>query len=189
MVTRTYKIEELAGTQLKLGRQGENGVKCIQFDVSLWAEHHPSGFIVVYVVPPSSSSHCGQHGAAGYIAKTTYEDQMVSWVITSNETKVAGKGAIEVIMYGQDEEVLQSTTVETKITSSLAHGNQHNCGCHTNPNQPWIDQVAHIAMEAQDAAERAETAVEEVKQIVSNLPDEEFGDYTIIHGGDANGTT
>lgn len=190
MVTRTYKVEELAGTELKLGRVGEGGVKCIQFDVETWLEHDPSGFIMVYVVPPGSSDNCGHHhGSSGYIAKTSFADGMVSWMITTNDTKTAGEGAIELIMYGKNGEILQSTTVQTKVTPSLSHSNSNGCGCHTNLNQPWIDQVAHIAMEAQDAAERAEAAAEEAKQLVSDLPDEDLGDYTIIHGGDANGTS
>lgn len=189
MITRTYKIEDLAGKELKLGKVGEGGIKCIQFDVSLWMEHHPSGFIMLYVIPPKASVGCGPSvGSAGYIASTSFSDGMVSWIITKNDTKTAGDGAIELIMYGQDGEVLQSATVQTKVSSSLSHNGQSGCGCHTNLNQPWIDQVAHIAMEAQNAAERAEAAVEEAKQIISDLPDEDLGDYTIIHGGDANGT-
>lgn len=184
MITRRYEVDNLIGVEINLGRVGENGARTIEFDVRPWMIHHPNGFIVVYVVPPAPQGMCRppMHGRPpkndGYIAMTTYDDGIVSWVVTSNDTQMEGNGAVELILYGQDNEVLQSTVVKTKVSRSLAHNGGHGCGCGPNPNQPWVDQVARMAMTAQDAAERAEAAAENVANIAL--------ENTIPGGGETN---
>ena len=177
MITRRYEVDNLIGVEINLGRAGENGSRTVEFDVRPWINLYPEGFVVVYVVPPMP--HQPHHGLqhrpsthGGYLALTTYKDGIVSWPITSNDTKTEGKGAVELILYGQDNEILQSTVVKTKISRSLSH-NGHDC-CHgVNPNQPWVDQMAKLAMAAQDAAERAEIAAEDLSNIVieNTIPD------------------
>lgn len=177
MITRRYEIDNLTGIEINLGRVGENNARMIEFDVRPWTNLYPDGFVVVYVVPPTP--HHQHHGMpqrpmaqGGYLAVTTYKDGVVSWPITSNDTKAEGKGAVELILYGQDNEILQSTVVKTKISRSLSHSGP-GCGHGPNPNQPWVDQVARMAMMAQDAAERAEVAAEDLSNIVieNTIPD------------------
>lgn len=182
MITRRYEIDNLTGVEISLGRVGENNARTIEFDVRPWTNLYPDGFVVVYVVPPTAHHpHVGMAPRPmahnGYLALTTYKDGIVSWPITSNDTKIEGNGAIELILYGQDNEILQSTVVKTKISRSLSHSGP-GCGHGANPNQPWVDQVARIAMVAQDAAERAESVVEDLSNIVI--------DNTIPNGGKTN---
>lgn len=184
MITRRYEVDNLTGVEINLGRVGENGARTIEFDVRPWTALRPEGFVVVYVVPPAAQAQCrpsyhhNHDSHAGYIALTSFEDGIVSWVITSNDTQSEGKGAVELIMYGQDNEILQSTVVKTKVSRSLSHSGGHGCGCGPNPNQPWVDQVARMAMTAQDAAERAEAAAENAESIAI--------ENTIPGGGEKN---
>lgn len=179
MITRRYEVDNLSGVEINLGRVGENEARTVEFDVRPWMAYHPTGFVVVYVVPPAPQvghthgmhQHHNHHVPGGYIALTSMKDGIVSWEITSNDTQAEGRGAVELILYGQGNEVLQSTVVKTKVSRSLSHSN--GCGCGPNPNQPWVDQVARMAMAAQDAAERAEAAVESMEDVViqNYIPD------------------
>lgn len=169
MVERMYKVTELAGQRIKLGRVGEHNIKCIQFDVSDWLSIDPNGFVVVHAtlpVDPRDSHGCTKDRS--YLVKTTYDDGIISWPITRSDTHNDGEGSVELIMYSRNGAVLKSVVAATVVTPSIAQDNNsgHNCGCHdNNPNLPWIDQVAHYAMDAQDAAERAEDAYEAMCQI------------------------
>lgn len=163
MIQKRFGINALVGQEIRIGRVGENRVRCVEFDVSDWLDHYQAGFFVVFVVPPASS--CASSAPRGYLAKTTYQEGVVSWVITSNDTKYEGTGSAEVIMYGYDNTILQSTTFDIRVSPSASHSTPDGCGCAPNQNQPWVDQVVHLAMDAQDAADRAEDALEEIKQV------------------------
>lgn len=162
MLQKRYEINSLVGQEIRLGCVGENNVRCVELDVTAWLQNHEAGFFVVFVVPPASG--CASSVSQGYLAKTTYADGVISWVITSNDTKSEGSGSIEVIMYGTNNAILQSTTIDIRVLPSMSH-TAGGCGCGANPNQPWVDQVASMAMDAQDAAKRAEAALESVEQL------------------------
>lgn len=198
MATKRYEIEDLAGSEVYLGRVGENGVRIVEFDVRPWLALYPGSFVMVFVTPPSPSMpyRPGQkpqnHPApTGYIAATEFSDGIVSWTITANDTRCGGKGAAELILYGQNGEVMQSTVMKTRISESISHGHHSGsgCGCGPSPMQPWVDQVAHLRMDAEYAAERAEEALEDIRQISieSTIPEGGEKDQVLVKLSDRDG--
>lgn len=180
MVTRRYKVEELYGEEIRLGRVGENNARIIEFDVNTWLDAYNGGFVVVFVTPPAGTGSASKQ--QGYLVPVTVEDGIVSWTVRSSDTRTAGNGTLELLLYGPDNRIIQSTTVATKIYSSSSHimpppmqQPSHDCDCHSNanPNQSWIDQVARIAYDAQEAAYRAEEALDEMRHFVyeGSVPD------------------
>lgn len=165
MVYKRYEINSLVGQEIRVGCVGEHQVRCVEFDVTSWLETYEEGFFVVFVSPPASS--CSPSSKQGYLAKTTYDDGVISWVITSNDTKQEGSGSVEVIMYGPSNAVLQSTTVSIRVLPSASHGSG-GCSCGSNSNQPWVDQMAHAAIDAKEAAQRAEAALESMEQLAAS---------------------
>lgn len=219
MIVRRYEVDNLSGIEIKLGRVGENKTRCIEFDVRPWLVAQPDGFVQVYAVLPTASRRGYPRSCAsdpnGYLAATTMEEGIISWVITSTDTAVDGKGAIELILYGKDGEIMQSMIAKTRISPSLSHSGPHGgCHCGPSPMQPWVDQAARIRMETIYAAEQAEAALEAMQQLVAkeSIPDGgkegqvlakrsdedqdvgwvdmtgevDFDKINIIHGGDAN---
>lgn len=219
MVTRKYKVENLIGQEIRLGRVGEHNVRTIEFDISSWLSEYAGGYVVVFVTPP-----CDAHAHAsrqGYLAPVSTSSGIISWTVRAMDTACEGNGTVELIMYGEGNRVLQSAAASTKVYPSASHQppppppHHDDCGCHPhNPNQSWVDQVARMAYEAQDAAYRAEEALESVMQIsgenalpvggkegqvLSKLSDRDrdvgwtsvlgevdFDQINIIYGGDAN---
>jgi len=176
MVTRKYKVENLIGQEIRLGRVGEHNVRTIEFDVSSWLnEFDNDGYVVVFVTPP-----CDAHAHAsrqGYLAPVSTSSGIISWTVRAMDTACEGNGTVELIMYGSGNRILQSAAASTKVYPSSSHHpmppQNDGCNCRpSNPNQSWVDQVAHMAYEAQDAAYRAEEALESVLQISmeSELP-------------------
>ena len=175
---RRYEVDTLSSKEINLGRAGENKVRCIEFDVRPWLLQIPDGYVAVYAELPEKmkrSPYGRQQRPSpsqnGYLAATEYNDGIVSWTITSADNAVDGQGAIELILYGKDGSIMQSSIAKTRILPSLSHG--HGCGCGPSPMQNWVDQAAYIRMETIDAAERAEAAAERIEQMIidSTLPE------------------
>ena len=192
MITRRFEVDNLTGTEVKLGRVGEHRAMCIEFDVRPWLTHYPNGFVMLYITLPASSRtyRPGTPPAPGlpssYVAATEFENGIISWVVESTDTSKDGQGAGQLILYGDGGEIIQSTTFKTKISPSLSHGGMNGgCGCGPSPMQPWVDQVAHLRMEAVEAAERAEDAldqmqhvtIETAKQVINASSHYEFPTY------------
>lgn len=172
MVTKRYEFDDLLGSEINLGRVGENKVRCIEFDVRPWLALYPNSFVMIFVVPPSPNmpyrpgvKPAPHAPPPGYIAATEFADGIVSWPISSTDTQHSGTGAAELILYGTSGEVMQSTVIKTRISQSISHTG--GCGCAPSPMQPWVDQVAQLRIETEEAAERAEAAVEAIEQAMA----------------------
>lgn len=172
MVTKRYELDDLLGSEVNLGRVGENKVRCVEFDVRPWIALYPGSFVMMFVVPPSPKipyrPGAKPHAPPppGYIAATEFSEGVLSWVIASTDTQHSGTGAAELILYGQNGEVMQSTVIKTRIAQSISHTG--GCGCAPSPMQPWVDQVAQLRIETEEAADRAEAAVEAIEQAMSS---------------------
>ena len=161
-VTKRYEINSIVGQEIRLGYAGENNVRCVEIDVNEWLNDYDAELFVLFVVPPKDT--CDQQHHKGYLADVTYEDGIISWVITSRDTISHGTGFVEVIMYGTDGAILQSPAIRTKVMPSISHGSDVSDE-EMDMNQAWIDQMADLAMDAQEAAKRAEDVLESVEQI------------------------
>lgn len=123
-----------------LGRQGENLVTEVQFDVSVavWEETYGVGTWRLLNRRPSDP--------AGYPVEIAVENDVIKWIPTATDLKYAGCGTCELIY-----------TVEDAIAKSIIYGTQilpaiDGTGEIPEPWESWIDEVVQARDDAQAAA-------------------------------------
>ena len=82
---RYVKAQE--GTIILLGRQGENEVVTVQFDVSGWAEMYGEGTFKL--------AHQRCRDGDGYERTTTLNGNTLEWLITNVDVAYAGRGTLQ----------------------------------------------------------------------------------------------
>lgn len=108
-----YDIDALPDA-IYLGKQNDNGLTVIQFDVSAWLTDYPTAEFTIYVVRPTEST---ADEVAGFDMNET-DDTILEWTVSDTDTKIAGKGWAEIVMTDTDTSK-RSKTFATLISSGL----------------------------------------------------------------------
>lgn len=108
-----YDIDALPDA-IYLGKQNDNDLTVIQFDVSAWLTDYPTAVFTIYVVRPTESAAAE---AAG-IAMNDTDPTILEWTISDTDTAKAGKGWAEIVMTDTDTSK-RSKTFATLISSGL----------------------------------------------------------------------
>lgn len=95
---------------LMLGRQGENEVTTVQFDVSGWADLYGQGTFTLINMRPSES--------LGYFCNVTVADDVVSWVVKNTDVYLAGDGHVQLV-YTVGDQIAKSVIFFTRVLKSL----------------------------------------------------------------------
>ena len=129
MSAQQYTIANLSRATIVLGRQLDNRVRRIVFDVTSWLQEYPEGTITLYVIP---------HEGDGYPAKIDMDNGKAIWTILESDTAYSGRGMAQLQLIGKNGEKMHSANANTLIEPSAAA----NAGS-TPPNaaKPWFDDV------------------------------------------------
>lgn len=129
MGDRIYPVRSLGQADVLLGRQRDNAVRRILFDVSSWLAEYPDGRITASAKPL---------GGEVYPVALEMEGGMAVWSITDADTAKAGRGSIQLILLGPEGERLHSAIGYTLTLPSL------DSAAGGEPPQsvaPWYEQV------------------------------------------------
>jgi hypothetical protein len=143
-------------TAIALGRLGENEYTVVRFDVSAWLEEIPGAVIGLYNQRPGDA-------AAYPVAGITVDGGIATWTVTSAELTQTGQGKCELVAIA-GEVVAKSAIFNTIIFDAL-----DGSGEAPEPWEEWQQQLIILKNEAEQAADRAEEAVEHYPRIVDGV--------------------
>ncbi len=158
LVTR-IKVDEALPEFFTLGRQGENGVRQICFDVSAWLAEYGDGAVALLAQRTGDD--------APYPVTLTAADGEATWTVNSADTAYSGTGRAELRLTA-DGVLKKSKIYGTVVDAALAPPSAEP----PDPYDTWLDDMMDIAVRAEDAAERAEDAVGNAvayRQSIENL--------------------
>lgn len=137
-------------TFIPLGRQGEDNVETVQFDVSGWAEEYGDGAYELL--------HERCMDTAPYECPITVEDGVVNWVVRSADTAYVGRGQAQ-LMYVISDGVAKSVIYKTSTLKSI-DGNPD----FPDPYDDWLRQMhedaEYVRENIEDALEAKQITVE-----------------------------
>lgn len=144
------------GSDIPLGRRGENLVTQIRFPIAGWAEKYGDGTFGLLAQR--------QGDANPYPVAITTDSKYVYWDVTSADTGVAGIGKAE-LRYTVGEALAKSVIYITRTAPAL-----EDAGEAPAPYESWVNEVM-------DAAES-------VEEIAANLyvEDPDHDGNLIVHG-------
>lgn len=139
------EITAKAGTELDLGKRGENLATRVTFDVTGWQTYGEGSFILL---------HKRNGDKTPYPCVVEVDNGKVFWNVTNTDTDIAGRGYAE-LQFIVGDVVVKSVTFNTKTTQSLGKAG-------ANPPPPaagWLEQMVELGVQAaENAAEAAEHA-------------------------------
>ena len=121
-----YRVK--TGSILPLGKQGENLVRQIQFDLSRWTSNFGPGTVQLL--------HKRSGDETPYPVAVEQEGNLAVWTVTNADTAAAGTGRAELQYYVGDA-LAKSETWMTKVLAALGPAGE------TPPEaqQGWVDHV------------------------------------------------
>ena len=158
-----YYIDKLPNV-IEIGRVGEKNFREVQIDMSAWLEELPDGVPSIVVIRPGDSPD------DAYIAATTFDSPILTWVVSESDTGTTeGTGSIQIWLEEMDTETQtvdkrgKSTIVAVRIDESIDNPSDDIPA----PETSWVEQVTAIGVQvtydknaAQSAKAAAETAQE-----------------------------
>jgi len=137
-----------------LAKQGEYGNE-FSWDATAWIEEFGAGSVGWLIQRPSEM--------IAYPLPDTEDGNISTIVLTETETQYPGKGVLEVFFVNTGEtEKRISQSISFYIEPSL-----QNIGEVPEPWESYVDAVHADATSAEDSAQRAETAAEEILELTA----------------------
>lgn len=130
---------------LSLGRQGENAVRQIIFDITDWhSEFGEDGVVTLLAQRPGD--------AEPYPVAATVSGASVTWLVSAADTAKPGVYGQAELQYRIGDVVVKSAIWRTFIADSLGTPSPTP----PEPQQAWVDQVLSAGKQAADFANDAE---------------------------------
>ena len=129
---RYVKAEEKEN--IALGRQGENQVVTVQFDVAGWREQYGTGEFILL--------HQRSGDTAAYPCTITEDGDTLVWVIESADVYYKGNGMAQLI-YIVNSAIAKSVIYSTFVLPSLDGGDM------PTPMPDWIFEVMNFRLESE----------------------------------------
>lgn len=143
---------------IPLGRQGENNVETVQFDVSGWAEEYGDGAFELL--------HERCMDTAPYDCPIEVDGDVVNWVVRNSDVAYVGRGQAELI-YVVDKAVAKSVIYKTSTLKSI-DGNPD----FPDPYDDWLRQMhedaEYVRENIEDALEAKQITVEQAEAASSS---------------------
>ena len=150
---KEYRVSSLE--YVYLGRSGENLARTVKIDVSEWLDRWPGASIHILHRPRGSEGY--------YIADTTLEGGMLTWVITAADVAAPGRGRLEI--RATEGETIKKSMIGVSIVDASLTGNATEP---PDPQKPWVDSVLAAAATVETSADRAEQAADRAEQASAN---------------------
>lgn len=149
-------VEAIENEVIPLGRQGENEVETVQFNVSGWADVYGDGTFTLL--------HQRCCDGDGFNREITMSDdgQYVLWLITSTDVAAAGRGRLQ-LTYTVNDAVAKSVIYSTHVVGSLNASEDVPM-----PWKPWVDQVLAAGENAVESAQNASESEANAKTAEEN---------------------
>ena len=177
---KEYRVSSLE--YVYLGRSGENLARTVRIDVSEWLDRWPGASIHILHRPKGSEGY--------YIADTTLEGGMLTWVITAADVAAPGRGRLEI--RATEGETIKKSMIGVSIVDASLTGNETEP---PDPQKPWVDSVLAAAATVETSADRAEQAADRAEQAsakgvltVNGIGPDENGNVEIDATGGGGGT-
>ena len=151
---KEYRVTSLE--YVYLGRSGENLARTVKIDVSEWLDRWPGASIHILHRPRGSEDY--------YIADTTLEGGMLTWVITAADVAAPGRGRLEI--RATEGETIKKSMIGVSIVDASLTGNETEP---PDPQKPWVDSVLAAAATVETSAARAEQAAEKSEQTAATV--------------------
>lgn len=161
-----YYIDKLPNV-IEIGRVGEKNFREVQIDMSAWLADLPEGIPSIVVIRPGDSPD------DAYIAATTFDNPVLTWVVSESDTGTSeGTGSIQIWLEELDTETQtvnkrgKSAIVAVRIDESIDNPSSDVPA----PASSWVEQVTAIGIQvtndknatlsAKTDAQTAQTAAE-----------------------------
>lgn len=122
------------GVDIVLGRQGENEVVTVQFDVTGWAEEYGVGEFLLFNERSKDT--------AAYPCTATQTGERLDWVIESADVYYSGYGRVQ-LTYIVNNAVAKSVIYYTVVLPSLDSGDM------PTPTPEWIQDVLNYRLDSE----------------------------------------
>lgn len=144
--SQTYSIDHMP-TAILIGRESENDVREVRFDVSSWLSRWPDMIVHIIARAPESS--------IVYPVAMHMDGHCAVWEVRDSDTAVPGTGCVEVEGRCGEQRIV-SASAEVVVLPRIPG----TSGDAPEPAQPWINTVLGAAEQAGTAADNAATAAE-----------------------------
>ena len=179
-----YKISKMP-LAVDIGYVGETGFRKLEIDMKEWMRLMPDGIPSIVCIRP------GETKADAYVAVTTFENDVLTWVITAADIGTQeGEGEIQIWLEEEENSSVikrgKSVKVKTRVNDAVND---------PDPNTPtseeaFIEQVTGLktaAVNAKTAAEAAQTAAETAQGKAEDA--QEAAEAAIVHQPYINSTS
>lgn len=127
-------VEAEENVDIALGRQGENQVVTVQFDVSGWEEDYGSGEFFLLCERSKDT--------AAYPCTITKDGDTINWVVNSADVYYCGHGKVQ-LMYIVNSAIARSIIYYTVVLPSLDAGDM------PEPIPEWIQTVMDYKLDSE----------------------------------------
>lgn len=154
-------ITAIPGQLLWLGYQNENKARAVTFDFSAWAAEYEGGALTLAYIPAGSE--------IAYPMEVLVTSTTGTWTITNAVTQYPGYGwALWSFRRASDGLVVKTCKCPTHVTPMPDASGETP----PDPESGWVEQVLNAGAAAQEAADRAEAALDKLP-----YPDMETGTW------------
>lgn len=165
---------------IPLGRTGEHNATRVIIDATEWQEEYPNGALALLVRNPDG---------AVYPAEVTTDSYVLTWIVTKDETAIAGNGEIELIL-SADGYIVKSARCATQIDAALTQ----NTDSLPESTPEWVSQliaalpevsaIPEVTKEAKTATEQAQTAAKQIGNLTASAVDSDTVGVTVTKSTD-----
>lgn len=138
-----------------IGRQGENNVEVVQFDVTGWADLYGEGAFEVF------HKRCRDTVAYPCVISMSEDGSAVEWLVGNADVEYTGQGECQLV-YVVDGDIAKSVIFQTCTAKSL-DGSGEPPEPYENRIQDLIEAAANITVEA-NRAEAARKGAEDAEK-------------------------
>ena len=141
---------------ISLGLRGENEATTITFDVTALAEKYGAGNASVLVKRNGDTT--------AYPVTATQDGNLITWVVSSVDTAIEGKGECE-IWYYVDEVLAKTVVFQTVVRPDIG-----GSALPPDPFEDYLEEITEIGTQVQHDAAEAKEAAQEAKAATVHAP-------------------
>lgn len=131
---------------ISLGRAGTNDTRIVRIKISDKLAAYPNATYAIRVENP-----------AGLVYDATQVEIVgtsIQWTINDIDTSVAGRGWVQIVMFGADGEIDKTPKARTLVDESLSAGAEP-----PDPIPEWLDAMQEVIAKAEETIEKVEGIV------------------------------
>ena len=156
MKTYRYSIGMLPNIVLPLGIQGENGARQSKIDYTEWITEGFSGVPHIEILMPNGTAYSPNTSVTTETDAVLGARNILLWTLTSVDTSDYGVGLARIILFGENDMVLKSSSCRTMCEPSMAR----DLPDAPDVFQEWMQRVMAKAATIEDSVDEAVEAAD-----------------------------